>query len=227
MQDGVARPLKTRIAPSNTAVSRLVEANRARFDSAATVPGAMERRVQALEAALAEAQADAALARHELAAIENATMWRATWPLRRALGALTAGRAPPPPVPVAAPAAVPPALTYPEWIRTEECARAEALMAAGPGHRPIHAQRLGLVVLGSAHAVDGIDAPEGCTVVALGPPDAPAATVARALREVECDLICFLDGQEPPGAARLGARGGDSGAISTNRPGVRRRRLAR
>ena len=182
----------------DNAAARLIEANRARFDSASPIPGASERHVQALKAELAAARWEAAEARHRLALFETTTIWRATKPLRQVLQALNAGRARPPvpEAPPAPPPGTPVALSYAEWIRTVESACLAALMQFGPGHQPNQPQRLGLVLIGPDAAASDAAPPPGCTRLVLDGADAPPALVAQALQRLDCDLICFMDAQD-------------------------------
>ena len=201
----MAKPLDPAVAHRNTAALRLVEANRARFDSAETPPGAMEGRIQALEAEAAAAHIAAAEARHRLHLFETARIWRLTRPVRWLIEAARVERVRPP-VPVEPPR--PPteiaALSYQAWVRDEEPARLAALREAGRGHQAIRPQRLGLVLVG-APGPDAPDVPAGCAVLRVAASDDRQRLVAQALDQLDVDLIGFLDtaDQMAPGALSL------------------------
>ncbi len=205
---GVLRILERSPARLGSAALRVVEANRLSFDSIATVPGALEGRVQALEAELAAVRLDAAEARHSLAVFQTSTSWRLTRPVRWAVDVLHGGRTRPPFAADVPPSpARPPPLSYRQWIETEEATQFAALRRSGPGHQPQRPQRLGLVVLGAGPAANGIECPDGCTVLVLDQPEAQRA-VRRALDQLDVDLVCFLDGGDrlAPGALSLAAQ---------------------
>ncbi len=176
-----------------------------RFDSADTPPGAVGERIRALEAELAAARAETAVARHRLALFERARIWRLTRPLRWLIEVAGAERTQPPvPVePPPPPATDPPVLSYDAWIQDEEPARLAALAGTGRGHRATCAPRLGLVVLGTAvpPGIEGLD----CQTLAVEVQDDPQRLVTRALDQLDVDLIAFVDAQDrlAPGAVSL------------------------
>ncbi len=198
----MAGTLSTVLPDRGTAVSRLVEANRARFDSAVTPPGALGQRIEALEAELVAVRREAAEARHRLTLFETARIWRLTRPVRWLIEAAGAERALPP-VPVAPPP--PPvaaaALPYDAWVRDEEPARLAALARAGRGHAVIRPQRFGLVLLGTALPA-GMAVPAECTVLLLDGAQDPQRLLAQALDQLDVELIGFLHAGErmAPGA---------------------------
>ena len=197
-----------RLAP---AIARFIEANRTLFDTPAALPGATGDRVRALEARLAAAQAELARAHHRLHAFETSRMWRMTRPVRWAIEALRLERPlpppPEPPSPLPTPLPGTQAVAYANWIRTEEAGSLAALLRAGPGHQATRPQRIGLVQLAQAHAARpadlGVACPEGCAVLVLERDDRPSTLVARALDQMDVDLVCFIDAEDRLASAAL------------------------
>ncbi len=204
----MVRTLNTRPAgPGSVAALRLVETNRRLFDVPAPPPGALDHRIDALEAALAASRAEAADAQNRLNVFEASTSWRLTRPLRWAVDAMRMGRTRPvapaaPPLPAAAPSA----LSYGDWIRTQEPGCLAELGRTGAGHQAIGRQRLGLVLLAPA---DGhgpaAESHDGCTILTVDQALPPAEIVAQALDQMDVDLMCFLDARDrlAPGALAL------------------------
>ena len=173
---------------------RLVEANRTRFDSLAPLPGAYQRRTEALQAALAQSRAEAAELHRRLAEIQASTSWRLTGPLRRVLQAIRMRRVPQ--AAAATSAAAPPRFaaappSYPAWIREAEPQLLARLAQPGAGHQAVRPQQLGLVVLAPDRGP--AEVPQGCTVLTLDGTAEPACIVAQALAQLDVDMLCFLD----------------------------------
>lgn len=211
-------------ALATEATQRIVKANRAHFDT-----GANQHRINALEAELAGAQAEAAVLRARLHAFETSTSWSLTRPVRWAAQVLRSRRrveavaSTPVPVPSA-----PAPLRYEEWIAAE-AAWLPVPARPGPGRRPIKPVRLGLVLLADGHSLDlaGLlaDCPGTCTILVLGKEAAwsaaaaqgrvlsmpvplrfePVDAVGLALGHLDVEMLCFLDARDrlAPGALSL------------------------
>ena len=215
---------------SSETVRRFVAANRRKFDCPAPFPGAAERQVTVLEAALVAARAETAELQNRLHAFETSTSWRLTSPIRWLVKTLQRARAIVPPAVEQPLPSAPPSLPYENWVRAAE-ADGLASLLPGPGRQAIRPQRLGLVILAtndSLVTLDGLECPEGCRILVLEkagmPPTAipetgyvlrksipskfaPADTVGLALDHLEADMLCFLDGEDrlAPGALSLAA----------------------
>ncbi len=200
------------------AIWRILEANRAKYDSATPSAGQAEKRVQELET-------DLAATRRHLYAIERSSFWRLTSPLRwmaQAVKALQPTRAQPDQTsaPGPAPDRIP---TYQDWIDGAESAAIAALLRPGAGHLPVTAPRLGVVlwtddIRGGRVAEDLAAAltqlPPSCDVLVLCPKPALtavagagaaaarpnitieaggsfAAALPAALQRMEAAYLCF------------------------------------
>ena len=203
----MASTLNTALPARNTAALRLVGANRARFDTATPPPGALEDRIRSLEAELAAVRIEAAEARHRLTLFQTARVWRLTRPVRWLIEAARAERVRPPvPVEPVAPPATISEVSYDEWVRDEEPLHLAVLSEGGRGHQAVRPQRLGLVVLGKMHPT-AVEPQAGCSVLVLDPAEDPRRIVARALDQMDVDLIGFLDADDrlAPDALSLAA----------------------
>ncbi len=200
------------------AIWKIIEANRARYDSARPPPGQIEKRLQELETALART-------RNSLHAIETSTFWRLTGAFRwmvRAIKALQPTRSRPDQTlePTPAPGRPP---TYQDWITNTESAAVAALLQPGAGHLSVTAPRLGLVLwtddTGGGRVAEALVAaltqlPSTCDVLVLCPESALtalkgasavsaqmniaiesggtfAAALPVALQRMEAKYLCF------------------------------------
>ncbi len=208
---------------SSHVIVRLLQANRVVYDGSSVPFGAGARRVVALETALAEAN----LLQRRLTAIEASTTWRLTRPIRWAISLLRG-----PTIPAVSASATEPEeepWSYQRWIEACEPAWLAALAGAKPGMRKVLQQRVGLVLLPHADALESLErlqlcCPAGCEILVLDATQDPRlATAARegtrvhrvaagftasdaagiALRELDCDLLGFLDPRDTPAPMAL------------------------
>ena len=177
----------------NEATWRVIEANRASYDSLRPSLGRAERQMRKLEAALAQAETEASQLRRLVAAFETSTSWRLTGPIRRLVQSfklrrprgVDQDRTAPPAVPAATDD---PSTSYQEWIDAEEERSLAALSGPSEGRAPVVTPQLGLALwmeqTDTAAGAEDLAAtlayvPANCQVLVLCP-DTAAAAVQQA-----------------------------------------------